>query len=46
MQLLDIELERDLKKSAVVEYVIPKAIFQVDEQEKSLGSILETVMTI
>jgi hypothetical protein len=33
-----------MKKSAVVEYVIPKSIFQGDEREKSLGSLLEVVL--
>lgn len=33
-----------MKKSAVVEYVIPKTIFQAEGQERNLGSILEMVM--
>ena len=43
-QLLDVELDRDLKKDPEVEFEIPKRIFTAEEGLNTLGQLLTQVI--
>ncbi|KAF2674778.1 CBF-domain-containing protein [Microthyrium microscopicum] len=44
--LLDVELEKDLKKIPVVEYQIPKTILHGEAGDQNLGALLQQVIAV